>query len=308
MPGISGDLKWAKDAQPNSSLCFLHQVHLSRLTQRIFHVLYNPASLKGTWSDIQTTIKQLDEQLEHWYWKLPQAFAFRRKQRERRSYEARLTLGFFFYSTKMIVHRPCLCRLDRKIPNQSTKSLEFNRNSAAACVDAAMEMLQLIPNEPDATGLFRVGPWWSILHWLVQAATVLTLEISFRVFHMPEKAEAILEASKKAIRWLHALAEDNLSAKRAWTLCDTMLRKAAQKIGQEVNDLPQGPPGKSSPPSDVSMANFSNMDIPLTITGLPLGSSLNSAGIYTLMLNDPFSQALAGLDAMIQDRQYFPGT
>jgi hypothetical protein len=300
-----GHLDWAKDVQPNGSLYFLHLVQLTRVTQSIFHNLYNPASVKGTWSETQAKVKDLDERLEHWYSKLPPAFAFRRKQRERGSYEHRLYLGFFFYSTKMTIHRPCLCRLDRKIPGQSNKSLEFNRNSAAACVEAAMEMLQLIPNEPNAVGLIRVGPWWNILHWLVQATTVLMLEISFRANHMPEEAEAILESCKKGIRWLHALAEDNPSAGRAWSMCNALFMEAVKKIGRDVGDLPQNPPGKPiAATQDASMSDFSG------VTG-PLPSNLYatapvSAPLYTTMPDVMSSHAFAAFDPMMHYDQYFP--
>jgi hypothetical protein len=111
--------------------------------------------------------------------------------------------------------------------------------------------------------------WWNILHWLVQAATVLMLEISLRVFHTPEEAEAIFEACKKAVRWLHALAEDNPSAKRAWAFCHTLLREAAKKIGREVDGPPQGLPGKPSPLSDILMADFSNVGAVLQQLDLP---------------------------------------
>lgn len=305
MPGTMGDLEWAKDVAPNNSLYTLHHVQLARLTQEIFHGLYNPTSINGTWSDTQARIKELDDKLEHWYRKLPPTFAFRRKQRDRGFYEIRLNLGFFYYSTKMTVHRPCLCRLDRKIPDQSTKSHNFNRNSAASCVEAAMEMLQLIPDEPNAVGLIRVGPWWNITHWLVQATTVLMLEISFRVNHMPEEADAILESSKKGIRWLHALGEDNSSARRAWALCFTMLRQSVKKIGRDVEDLPQNPPGKSPPPqSDTTMADFSTMSNP-TSSNLYI-SAPSQPATYGTMPAIPISQVFTTLDSMMQYDQYSP--
>ncbi|EXJ92443.1 hypothetical protein A1O3_00994 [Capronia epimyces CBS 606.96] len=298
-----GNMEWAKDVAPNSSLYFLHLVQLSRLTQNIFHRLYNPAAIQGTWSDIQRTIGDLDEQIEHWYRNLPPAFAFRRKQRDRGSYEARLGLGFFYYSTKMTIHRPCLCRLDRKIPGQSNKSLEFNRNSAAKCVEAAMEALGSIPDEPNAVGLIRVGPWWTMLHLLVQACTVLMLEISFRANHMPEEADNILESSKKGVRWLHALAEDNLSAKRAWATCFAMLQGAAQKMGRTVEDLPHFPPGKSSPPQQAApMSAYSAAVYP---AGL-YASGPTQSSMYALP-DLPTTQAFAVYDPMMQYDQYFPG-
>ncbi|EXJ85613.1 hypothetical protein A1O1_05979 [Capronia coronata CBS 617.96] len=306
MPSNQGDLEWAKDVPPNSSLYFLHLVQLSRLTQNIFHRLYNPASIQGTWSDVQKTISELEDQIEHWYRKLPPAFAFRRKQRDRSCYEYRLGLGFSYYSAKMTINRPCLCRLDRKIPGQSGKSLDFNRQSAAKCVEAAMETLGMIPDEPNAVGLIRVGPWWNILHLLVQASTVLMLEISFRANHMPEEADNILEASKKGVRWLHALAEDNLSARRAWAMCYSMLGEAAQKMGRNVNDLPNFPPGKVSPPQDAPvMPAYSDAGNPHFSAGL-YASGPPQPAIYT-MPDLPNTQAFAAYDPMMHYDQYFPG-
>ena len=246
--GPNGALEFARDAPANASLYFLHLVQLTRLTQAIFHKMYNPAAIQGSWSDVQDTIRSLGEQLETWHRNLPAMFDFRRKQRDREFYEYRMGLGFFYYGTKIMIHRPCLCRLDRKIPHQSSNSLDFNRTAATTCVDAARDLLSLIPDEPNAVGLMKVGPWFSVLHWLVKATTVLMLEISFRAHHMPEEADSILDASKKGIRWLHALGEDNLSARRAWGICNAMLHGAVEKIGRDAHDLPKQPPGRA--PSD----------------------------------------------------------
>ncbi|KAK5297990.1 hypothetical protein LTR99_007679 [Exophiala xenobiotica] len=310
MPTNQGDMEWAKDFPPNGSLYFLHLVQMTRMSQNIFHRLYNPTSVTGTWSDIQAKIQELDEQLERWYRRLPQPFAFRRKQRERGSYEYRLSLGFFYYGAKMTIHRPCLCRLDRKIPNQSAKSLEFNRNSAAACVKAAMEMLASIPDEPNAIGLLKVGPWWNILHWLVQCTSVLMLEITFRANHMPEEVDSVLEASKKGIRWLHALGEDSPSARRAWAICIPMLRESAKKVGRDVNDVPHLPPGKpETQPQDAMMPDMSNQNFSYgaqdIFTAQPNPTSMY-ATISQSVQQLPTSQAFAMYDPMMAFDQYFP--
>ena len=205
-----------------------------------------------------------------------------------------------------MIHRPCLCRLDRKIPHQSPQSANFNRQAAMACVDAARDMLRLIPDEPNAVGLISVGPWWSILHWIVQAATVLMLEISFRAHHMPEEADAILEASKKALRWLHALGEDNLSARRAWTLCIDLLHRAVSKIGREVNDMPTKAPGRSSVASssgDTSMAG-STPAKPSEVT--QASGARMAANIYNPAVSMPGDYGYSNLDQLMQYDQYFP--
>lgn len=255
-----GELDWAKDVTPNSALFFLHYVQLCRITQAALQHLYNPSAVMGKWSDIQTSMQALNQRVENWYRALPPAFDFGRKQRDRDLYEARLALGFYYYSTKQIINRPCLCRLDQKIPGQSDKSHDFNHASALACVNAAREQLELIPDEPNGVGLLRVGPWMTMVHLLVQSATVLMLELSFRAHHMPDQVEQILAGAKKAVRWLHALADDNLAAARAWQLCNTMLTDSAKKVGASTDDMPKQPPKHyGSPNSDMNMSTHASV-------------------------------------------------
>ena len=293
------ELDWAKNVPVSASLYFLHLVQLNRLTQGIFHRLYSPSAVAGSWKDIQKIIDELQRHLEEWYKELPVAFDFKRKQRDREFYEYRLGLGFFYYSTCITINRPTLCRLERKIPGQSKASSEFNSGAAAQCLEAAVDMVGLIPDEPNAVGLMRVGPFWSILHWLMQACTVLMLEISFRSYHVPQEAESILEAAKKSVRWIHALGEDNPSAQRAWLFCDAMLRDAAKKIGQEVNDLPQLPPGRQQSMSSQGRSDHSH------ISQMPYQQQSQQSHAYT-SASMFGAQQYAHFDPLMQHDQYFP--
>jgi hypothetical protein len=245
-PGIPPALEWVKDTSPKPSQYFLHLVQLSRLMQHMFHELYASTSLSSTWPDMQIKMQQLEARLERWRGRLPQLFALGETQHERRFYESRLTLRCFFHTAKMLIHRPCLSRLNLMIPNRSAIRVEFYHKSAAACVEVAKEMLQLIPDKPNAAGLFCTGPWWNMSHWLVQAASVLMLGISYLVFHTLESFETLLEASRKAVRWLHALAADDPSAQRAADLCQHMLHFVAEHARQMVEDVPQRPPVRPS--------------------------------------------------------------
>ena len=229
---------WTKGTAPSVSMYFLYYVELTRIDQSVLNQLYTPEAMSTTWSHVQDSISRLSDRLDTWLGDLPTVFDFTRKQRDQTFLQQRITLGFYFYGTRIILHRPCLCRLDRKIPRQSNKSKDFNRQSATTCIDAARAMLDLIPDQPNAIGLNKLSPWWCIIHFLVQATTVLMLELSFRANHMPEQAESILEASKKGVRWLHQLSEQSLAASRAWKLCDALLRDAAPKVGGDVKDLP----------------------------------------------------------------------
>ena len=319
VPHFASDISWAKNVSPNTSLYFLHLVQLTRVSQRIFQQLYNPAAVIGVWSDIQRMISDLDSSVEAWYRTLPAVFDFKRNQRDRDFYEARLSLGFVYYGIKITISRPCLCRLDRKMPSQSSKSDAFNRTQANVCIDNAKEMLDLIPDVPNAVGLNSVGPWWSLLHWLVQASSVLMLEMSFRSHHMPEEADNIFEAAKKAVRWMHQLGTESFSARRAWLLCDSMLRESAARIGRQVTDMPNEAPENRRPDymnmtnGDVSMSSSSN---PTTYndaflndhtTGLPSYFYSSASIAASTAAQMPHGQNFAPYDPFMRYDQYYPG-
>lgn len=242
-----GDLDWAKGASPCLSLYFLYLVQINRITRFLFDQLYAPDRILQSWSNTQKTIDHLDKKLLSWKASLPGVFDFNRKQRDQAFTNQRVSLGLFFYAARMTVSRPCLCRLDRKIPNQSERSNDFNRTTAVNCVEAAMAMIDLFPSEINVVKLFQTTPWWCIIQHIMQAASVLLLEISFRAAHMPDETDNVFESTKTAIRWLYAMAVAEVkAAQRAWKIAHSLLRDVCSKIGRDINDLesrlPEPPP------------------------------------------------------------------
>lgn len=280
------DFEWAKNVPPSTSLYFLHDIQLTKIAQSILDRLYTPEAIATTWSKIQSTILELDQQISEWHSHLPGVFDFKRKQRDQTFAQERMRLGFFYYRARILIHRPCLCRMDRKIPSQSAKSREINGAAAAACIDAARDMLQLLPDEPNAVGLNSVGPWWCALHCLMQSTVVLLLELSFRADHMPEEAENIFEATKKAVRWMHGLGEESYSARRAWALVNEMFRAAAPKIGRTVSNLPEQPPGPLNEPPFYSNPGSSYFPTYSAATSGPMQTALQSGDNFTLPQQD----------------------
>lgn len=223
---------------PSLALYFHHHTKLSVLTGEVLNRIYRVGTTPQSWAQVQSTIATLDFKLERWHSALPSVFDFTKRQRDQQFNQQRVSLGFFYYSTLTIISRPCLCRMNERIPNQSEKAKDFNQSTAAKCVEAALAMLELLPDEPNPNGLYRVAPWWCLVHHLVQAVTVLMLELSFRSDHLPLRADDILLAAKKTVHWLRSMSVEDLSAYRAWTMCDDMLRKVAPRVGRDVDDLP----------------------------------------------------------------------
>lgn len=210
------------------------------MTNEVLEQLYRTKAITQPWAHIQIAISALAVKLENWQTALPPVFDFSKKQQDQEFIRHRMSLRLFCYSTLIIISRLCLCRVNRKVPHASEKSRELNRATAAQCVCVAKDMLDLLPNEPNPIELYKVAPWWRLLHHLVQAVTILMLELSFRADRLPQEIEEILQSAKKAVQWLRSMAEVDLAAFRAWRLCEAMLRKVATKVGRPVDGPLEG--------------------------------------------------------------------
>lgn len=223
---------------PCNALYFSYHTALINFSNEVLQRLYRADAMSMSWADIQSTIAILNLKLEKWRTELPNVFDFTKKQRDQQFVRQRMSLGFFYYSTVIIINRPCLCRIDKKIPNQSGKAQDFNRETATKCVHAPLDMLHMLPQEPNAVGLYTVAPWWCLVHFFVQAATVLMLELSLRSYHMPNEVEEIFDSAKKAVDWLRSLSQEDEAGKRALSLCSEALRNVAPKIGRSLAEIP----------------------------------------------------------------------
>lgn len=239
--------------------------------------VYRPHILKQSWATIQSVVSRFQKKAVRWQSALPVVFDFTRNQRDQSFLRQRMCLGFAYYSTMMIINRPFLCKIEEKIPHESTAAKDFDRAGALSCVLAAKSLIGLLPDEPNPVGMYQVSPWWNMVHHLMQAATILMLEISFRATHCPDMSEDLLKAAQKAVAWLQSMATDDLAAARAWRLSSDVLRKVAPKIGRKMDDR-LGRPLEPAPdmtmqglimpdgdyslpgPSDYSQASTTGMD------------------------------------------------
>jgi hypothetical protein len=75
-----------------------------------------------------------------------------------------LLLLMHYWSTKILITRPCLCRTERRIRNESDTSAAFNVQMASICVTSAHQLTALFPHEPDLNFVYMKAPWWSVIH------------------------------------------------------------------------------------------------------------------------------------------------
>ncbi|KZF22426.1 hypothetical protein L228DRAFT_239393 [Xylona heveae TC161] len=231
----------------SNALYHISCIQLSMLTREVLSRLYSAGISSLSWATVQKTMQDMHQKLQKWKSELPSEFDFMLADQKDVSFtRQRICLGFAYYSVVMITHRPCLCRIERRIPRESGQSKHFNNSAAQDCVNGAVRMMGLLPDDPDPSFIYRYAPWWCSLHHIMQAATILMLELAFRSDHIPGAAADLLSITKKAVQWLRAMSHDSLAAYRAWKICQGMLGKVAALVGGDVSDVPADSPAPGS--------------------------------------------------------------
>ncbi|KAF2187211.1 hypothetical protein K469DRAFT_738344 [Zopfia rhizophila CBS 207.26] len=225
-------------SEPSNAGSYLKgRVQVSMITQKAMVDLYSARVGIRSWKHVQQTIAGLYEQLKAWSVSLPSGLNFTQPNADTSFQRERLILEMYYTRTKILITRPCLCRLDSRIANQ-TKSLDdFNKQTARICVGAAKAMTDLLPDHVNTVYLYRTGPWWSLVHNLMQALTVLLLEMSYGTVHFHPNGEEILFSVKKLIRWLRAMKENNQMAERAYAMAFGILQRLAPRVDANISDL-----------------------------------------------------------------------
>jgi hypothetical protein len=226
---------YIKSLPPCMSMYSLQLTTLTSIAKRTTAKLYGPEAIQAPWASTEFTIKSLMLKLDSWFMNLPGAYDFTSTHTFQCPMNQRVGLALLFYSTKISITRPCLCRLDGT-HSHGDQAYDFCSKTAAECVESACHMLTLFPDTPDAALLYRASPWWCILHYLMQATTVLLLELAFKAQHVPEKKSTVSKAAKKAVEWLSTMSKSSLAAERAWKLCDSFLRRLAPKGDCDAGD------------------------------------------------------------------------
>jgi hypothetical protein len=127
--------------------------------------LYSAGTAMHPWKHTQDEISSLTTELDKWALQTLPHGAFGTVSATEPSMRREHILLFFYYqSVKICITRPCLCRLDRRIKGQSQESTEFNRSTAEACVQAALDLTSSMPESADSRWIYGKGPWWSTVH------------------------------------------------------------------------------------------------------------------------------------------------
>jgi len=212
-------------------------VAMSIITEKGLSKLYSPQTSVNSWKQIQKEIDALSKELDGWATALPAGLRPVHSAHESRVQREQLLLSFQYYSAKVLIYRPCLCRLEQHITGQSEASADFNQKTAEACVQAAQAMTTLLPDEPDLAFVYEQCPWWCIVHNIMQAIAVFLLAMSFSQAHTSHPDKSMLKSTRKLVRWLECTSGSNAVARRAYEKVVNIVDTGASQLQVDKSDI-----------------------------------------------------------------------
>lgn len=215
----------ASSEPPNAGTFLAATVALGMVSNTVLTRLYSPNLVTKSWKDVQHSISQLLEDLEAWLNSLHSGLdPFKDNGSDHTMQHERNLLKTYYFSTKILICRPCLCRLDRRIRSQTQSSDNFNHEIAAQCVVAAKSVAACLPDDMAVwrKAIYKILPWWSAVHYLMQSMAILLLETCYEAEGM-----TIMPTVKKLVRWLRELKSTNRTAERAYSVTVGLLKKMA---------------------------------------------------------------------------------
>jgi hypothetical protein len=227
-------------AEANAGSYFRAVVQLCTITQSITASLYTARTKVRSPDELHQDIVQLGQRLDDWLTKLPRDLNFQTHPdgsmalqdpflRERR------LLTFQFYSATILLTRPCLSSFEgsAKHAEETTIPADFTQRMAGTCVETAKAVVDLLPDQPQPRFLYEYGPWWTIVHNLMQALAVLLLALSYSS-KSPQGNAVLAEYCQKTIRWLCSL-NDPL-ANRAYRVALGCFEVTAKRLSLPIPD------------------------------------------------------------------------
>ncbi|CAI6309904.1 unnamed protein product [Periconia digitata] len=226
-----------KTGVPGSAL----EAHIAigLITQKVLSSIYAPRVATRSWSYIQSLIPSLLAELEEWRGAvLPYRYGkfvnpFPPPDGDRESF----LLRFYYYSNLILITRPCLCRIERRITGQSDFSFDFNETTAKRCVQAAQDMADLLPEDLNLKYLLENGPWWIMVHHIMQSMTVLLLELSYQSTHISGDDSSLTPRIRKLVRWLRVMRATDPSSERAYNVVVNIIRHSGNQFHTKAEHL-----------------------------------------------------------------------
>ncbi|KZM20197.1 DNA binding [Ascochyta rabiei] len=214
-------------------------ISISLLTQKVLTQLYAPRTAVHSWQEIQVKIKGLLSDLEGWAAESLSEHHMQGSPKQSRIAREQLLLWMSYWSTKILITRPCLCRTERRIKNESGKSAHFNSEMAETCIKSARALTALFPDEPDIDFIYGKAPWWNTVHIIMQCTAVLLLEVAYQGGKTEKNSDQITRDIQKMINCLRTMQDNDPVAGRAYQVVQKILHNTDPALHAKTEELLQ---------------------------------------------------------------------
>lgn len=254
--------------EANSGSYFKAAVQLSIITQSIITSLYTASTATRTTSEKQHEMVQLSQSLEQWVLALPRELNFQDPgngasvvfSRER------VLLGIQLCSARMLLGRPYLNA--RRQAWRDGSEASFARRMGDGCIEAAKTVVDFLPEEPNAQFIYDQGPWWCIVHHMMQAVSVFLLGVSYPP-STSQDSVLLMHYVEKLIRWLSVMQDP--VAERAYRIAISTFEAVSRRNTLSVGGLWKADAaglgaGIDHHPGDPSMAPYVSLQYAPQVT------------------------------------------
>ncbi|PYH41048.1 fungal specific transcription factor domain-containing protein [Aspergillus saccharolyticus JOP 1030-1] len=250
--------KLLRAVEPSSSLYLFYLADLAAISHAAVNAVYSLHACLGVSKGAHAKITHYQRMLGDWRSSLQSSFEFTDRNGRLKLAEPcpeQIALALAFYSSQIIINRPCLTRPGiQKVTETRHPRTAFANATALLCLQSAMDLMAIFPDLPDMGWLCEMTPWWSVVHYIMQALIILLIQLCVGPVDVvkgahtetgqgavgtAEEPEVILRVSKKCLRWLHAIASRSPSSRRAFITCERLLRRIATINGFDLEGVPQ---------------------------------------------------------------------
>ena len=201
----------SQQLQAHFSPYLLYSIDLAAVMREAVEILYTPGAARKSGNEIEQAMKSLNNTADNWFARLSATYRFTETEADRFLSRQRTSLAFQYYSTKLVITQPAL----RSHAWGEERSNAIYDQMATICINAAAQMVDLLPDDPSITWLLGYSPWWCALHYLTQSMTVLITHLLIESKLRANHSTKPLERVQKALRWLTECSTSDLSFKRA---------------------------------------------------------------------------------------------
>ncbi|EUC28529.1 hypothetical protein COCCADRAFT_40961 [Bipolaris zeicola 26-R-13] len=232
---ISGT--YGQGAPRTTNMAFLDaDSNLHIITQQVISSLYTQRKLVPPWSHIQRKMVALVGDLDKWVVDCVPHFHSENWAMDYAQQRNNSLLKLQYYRVKILMTRPSLRRIERSTESGSGEFTSLDQSMAEACIQAAIDVVALLGTVPDIATLYEKGPWWTIVHNVMQALAILMNAIACPD-HFADSSSLLAHGVRQLVGWLLAMRATNVIAARAHQLVYSLVKTSNPQVWVSIADV-----------------------------------------------------------------------